>query len=77
MKKANVVFGIMIVLVAMLIVLGINASNQPEDLVIKGKGIDGQGNVWLIVSNCDTCDATPVPVSKYEWDTYVVGEKYP
>ena len=69
----------MIVLLSALMFLIFNVMNSTEtgERVIKGKGMDSAGNVWLIVADCETCDANPVQVNWIQFETYKVGEKYP
>lgn len=64
-----------ITLVAVL-VLAISSCTTKEvsERTIIGKGADGSGNTWLIVS-CDTCERERIEVERL--NDYKIGDKLP
>ena len=72
----NIAWGIMIVLVALLIVLGVNLAETPAGTVL-GKGIDENGNMYLMISDCTGCDTVSVKVNQFAYESYETGEAFP
>lgn len=50
-------------------------SVKPSERTIIGKGADGAGNTWLIVSSCQDCEKERIEVDSL--DAYKIGDKLP
>jgi len=75
MTKRTAIVMLLTILLTILLFTNFNIQQEPPERTIIGKGADGAGNVWIIVSSCETCEQERVGVGQL--DDYKIGQRFP